>query len=295
VKEITTAKREPDITKSTVTFALSTKLFTGIKVINSVADELAKKHKGDAEALRGQAAALTRGDRLSVQRIALEARKFLRDYSVTWDDKGTRLVSAKNFQLVNDKLTSYQQQFTKAVKTLAKKFGELQKTAKQRVGDLFVEIDFPVSPDDFASRYLFEYKVDVLSEQDSQFIKLVGLNRVSEQEFKLKRDAQRDGQVKQVQQEVVDRINAEVKKIAEVLGKTDAIFRDSLIGNLRNLAEIAPSLNVARNPEIDKLIEQAAKLGQAATPEQVRKDDKVRARVAKEADEFSKKLAGVKI
>lgn len=59
---------------------------------------------------------------------------------------------------------------------------------------------------------------------------------------------------RQASEQVMARVLDCVHRIASKLSDPDAIFRDTLIGNLRDILIIAPELNIANNPRITDLI-----------------------------------------
>lgn len=59
---------------------------------------------------------------------------------------------------------------------------------------------------------------------------------------------------RQASEQVMARVLDCVHRIAAKLSDPDAIFRDTLIGNLRDILIIAPELNIANNPRITDLI-----------------------------------------
>ena len=59
---------------------------------------------------------------------------------------------------------------------------------------------------------------------------------------------------RQASEQVMARVLDCVHRIAAKLSDPDAIFRDTLIGNLRDILTIAPELNIANNPRITDLI-----------------------------------------
>ena len=284
------SKGTADITRKCVTFKLNMKLYTGQKTIASLSEEIAKKHGGIADAATGTMKAMDREDRLSVQRVTLKARKFLNDHSLTWDDNGTRLVNATDYQTVHDTLTEYQNEFNKAVKSLKARWDELRKRGKERVGDLFSDIKFPESAAAFGNEYSYEFVVGHL-ESNSADVRIVGLTKDQTDQFRAQEQAQYEVKLAAVKQEIVDRIDDVIGKLAATLGKKDAIFRDSLIKNVEALAEIAPSLNVTNDKAVDKAIAHMKELAKAK-PDELRKDAPKREALAKKAKDVKDALTG---
>ena len=88
------------------------------------------------------------------------------------------------------------------------------------------------------------------------------------------------------------RLAAAVKHAAEKLSDPKAIFRDSLVENISELAELIPQLNFKGDPELDALAKEAARRLAGIDPETLRNDLKVRGRVAGEAGELLGAITG---
>lgn len=256
-----TSTGTPNLAKSCVVFKLNIKLYTGNKTIALLGEEIARKHGGEADAMKGSTSALDKEDRLSIQRISLNARAYLKENSLTWDDNGARLVEARNYQAVYDKLTHYKRAFDAAVKKCAGRWDELRDRAKERVGDLFDYVQFPASKEAFASEYSFEFTPELLSDS-SQDIRIAGLNKDQAAQFSALAEKKYEKRVEAVKIELVRRIEKVVLNVSEAMKEEGKIFRDSLFENVKTLAEIGPSLNVTRDPKIAKALDSLKKLGE---------------------------------
>jgi hypothetical protein len=80
----------------------------------------------------------------------------------------------------------------------------------------------------------------------------------------------------------VDRLRKVVSSIIEKCSSPDAIFRDSLIGNARELCNVLTRLNVTDDPILETLRQQTETLSMVE-PETLRRNDDVRAETAKQA------------
>jgi hypothetical protein len=81
-----------------------------------------------------------------------------------------------------------------------------------------------------------------------------------------------------------------VRKMAQTLQDPNAVFRDSLVANIREVVNVIPELNILNDP---KLTEMAAKVRDALVidPEELRDNAYQRAECAKRADELSEMLS----
>ena len=101
----------------------------------------------------------------------------------------------------------------------------------------------------------------------------------------------------EAQKELLRRIIEPVQRMAEKLaeppkeGKDSPVFRDSLVGNVREIAALAPKLNLSGDAEIDGCCASIALALGKADPDSLRKDKGLRASVAGDAACMVKRLS----
>jgi predicted secreted Zn-dependent protease len=76
------------------------------------------------------------------------------------------------------------------------------------------------------------------------------------------------------------------------LSTPDAVFRDSLVGNIEELVELIPGLNVLDDPKIEAVRQEVIKKLTPYTPKEIRKDPELREDLAGEAKAIVDKMAG---
>lgn len=100
--------------------------------------------------------------------------------------------------------------------------------------------------------------------------------------------------MQEAQKELMKRLIAPVRAMAEKLGNSDAIFRDTLVGNLKEIAALGPKLNLSGDPAVDAFCKEIAILG-TADPEVLRTDKGTRNNTHERAADLLKRLSGYKI
>lgn len=108
-------------------------------------------------------------------------------------------------------------------------------------------------------------------------------------------DAMQEG-MRELMKRLIEPVQAMASKLSEQpkSGKDDVIFRDSLIGNVKEIAELAPKLNISGDPQIDAFAKEMAALASYA-PDKLRKDKTTRSQAAKAASDMLDKLSGYKL
>ena len=93
--------------------------------------------------------------------------------------------------------------------------------------------------------------------------------------------------------DVWQRLYTVVQKAHEKLADPDAIFRDSLIENVKELCHILPRLNVADDEQLESLrLDALVKVG-AVKPDALRLDPDLRSKKAAEAKAIMDKMSGL--
>jgi hypothetical protein len=105
---------------------------------------------------------------------------------------------------------------------------------------------------------------------------------------------------KEARREVMRRMIAPLRAMAAKLyepapeGKESPIFRDSLVGNVKDIVELAPKLNITGDAQIDDFVKEMDGLTRY-TPEMLRVSGDTRSAVAVKSEELLKRLEGYRI
>lgn len=104
------------------------------------------------------------------------------------------------------------------------------------------------------------------------------------------RDAAREAQ-----SEVLKRVLEPVKHMAETLGKDKPRIYDTLITNIKDICRIAPALNLADDPELNKIVGEVASECTKYTAEELRDNKSVQDKARAAAEAMVKRLSGYKL
>jgi hypothetical protein len=74
--------------------------------------------------------------------------------------------------------------------------------------------------------------------------------------------------------------------MAERLSNADAIFRDTLTGNIQSLCDVLKSLNITEDPELEAMRKRIDEKLTGYNPDSLRKGRNIRMEVAKEAQDI---------
>lgn len=182
-----------------------------------------------------------------ISKIGGEARRYLEDVTLPWDDAGNRLLPNEKAIEVVAKLTEFEQAYLEAVDAFVLEYPVLRAQALSNLGDLGDDEDYP-QPD--TVRHKFSFRLSFTPVPNNFSDVRTGL---TEGQVDILREHY-DGQAKR---QMTDALSAAWKRLRENLeaysdrlrekddgsGKVQ-IFRDSMVENLRNTVAILRPLNV---------------------------------------------------
>jgi hypothetical protein len=211
------------------------------------------------------------------QKAAGAARKFYYKETLPWTDNGDRILTATNYYRFMKEYQRLKAAFDKASEMFIKEYHTLKAEAKYRLQGMFKDDDYP---DVLIVRAKFKMKIGVLP-----------INNV--EDFRLKVNAEEVRNLRsQIEQEITFRVNEANKslwvrvkegvgRVVEKLSQEDAVFRNSLIGNLEELIDLIPRLNFTDDEELEHIVEEIKPL--IVDPDDLRDNPHLRNQKAEEA------------
>ena len=217
-------------------------------------------------------------------------RQTHRMLSLPWDDDA-RILAAGNFTHYTAQMRIGRLSVEGAAKKLAENFPEWVKEAATRLGSMYNAGDYPTA-DEVRKRFIVDVELKPVPEAGDFRTKL------SEATVKaVTKDIERrsNERVKRAMNDVFERVIDVTSKMGEKLrnyeGKTgqEGTFRDSLVTNVIELANLMPALNIVGDQRLDDLSKQLLAECGANSPELLRSDSKLRKQTAMAAEKLAKK------
>lgn len=196
--------------------------------------------------------------------------------TLAWSDDGWRLLPIKNYQEYTDLVRKGFHEADTLLTSFCADYPSMRIEAQRILNGMYQDTDYP---SDIRSKYSWgiEY-APVPCGTDFRVTLAAGeieaiAARTEERVKQAFSDAQADA---------VKRLAECLARIHERLALPDAIFRDSLIGNARELCDILTRLNLADDPQLETLRRQTELLA-ASEPQTIRDNPDVRVDVASQA------------
>jgi len=272
--------------------------WSGRKYDRRVSDMVAEEYGAKPESGRYNKCLVAKDAIGKVQNIAVLARNFHYENTLPWTDEGSRILPVKNFDNYSNKLRKYRSQYEDAVQEFCEIYPTLKSQAKDDLGELYNPDDYP-SPADIPGKFDFRINISPLPVSDDFRVALneEDVSKIKDEIEERLKDAQ-DKALKDLWHRLYDVVD----KVANRLSEPDRInkkgeikppvFRKSLIGNVVELVELLPKLNVTDDPRLEELRKEVEKKLAGVVPADLREDSEYRKQTAQEAKEILNKMSG---
>jgi hypothetical protein len=210
--------------------------------------------------------------------------------SLLFPEPGVRLIRQDRIERFNERMQELREELDEAVWRLDEHFAELKSAARQRLGRLFNEADYPDS-----LRNLFAVTWDFPSVEPPPYLQELN-PALYEQECH--RVQQRfDEAVKLAEEAFIVELAKLVSHLTERLSGTEdskpKVFRDSAMGNLTEFFQRFRELNVRSSEQLDNLVADAQRIIRGVEPQTLRDDAGLRQHVATEMSRVQSVLDGM--
>lgn len=263
--------------------SLSISQWTARKHDKKVTDEVNRQHNASNDAGRYNKLLASKEHTEAIGKVASKARNFHYDNTLPWGDNNERLLPAKNYFDYVTEMNKLKSEFEHTCNDFFANYDLVINEARVRLNGMFNERDYP-SRSEISEKFRFktvfmpvpetDFRVHLKDEEVESLRKQVGLeveNRLA--------DAVKD---------IWERIKDHLRHMKDRLSDQNAVFRDSLFDNLRELINLLPRLNVTNDQSINGACNDMVKL--LVDPDSVRNNVSLRAQKADEVDQLLNKF-----
>lgn len=271
--------------------------WTARKLDRRVTDEVNRSH-GAAEDAGRYNKLLVEANRLEeITGLVSQIRKLHYTMTKPWCDEGLRILPNVLHEKFAAEYRTLERKFNRAVDAFCRDFSKFVEERKVALNGLFNEDDYP-TPENIRSKFKLairhfpipeasDFRCDVLDEDTIADIK----RELTETSETVLQDAMKD---------TFEQITTVVGHMAEKLkgytnkgGKVQNIFRDSLVENVRQLADLLPAFNLTNDPALDQIAKRIKTELCVEDAKTLRENSKTRKVVQKSADDILKDVSAL--
>jgi len=268
---------------------LSISTWSARKFDRAISDEIAAQHNAARDAVRANKSLIQGDTYKALIRAAQAARTAHYFHTLAWSDEGWRLLPTSNHTAYTDELRALQGQFQTALAEFVRDYPRLQEIARARLNGMYKDSDYP-HPAAIADRFRIsteftpvpaagDFRLDELTADELQRVEQSVTNRVEQATADAVADAWR-------------RLHEVVRAMRERLAQPDAVFRDSLVNNARDVVEVLGRLNVTRDSSLEAMRAKVAADLTQYEPQELRDAPAIREQTAARADEILTAMQG---
>lgn len=275
------------ISRKAMLAGVTIKQWSGRKLDRKVTDDTNRDHGAAADAGRYNKALLSRDALAKIVAVANRARAEHYSRTLPWADNGARILSSVAYLEFGKVMRELRQEFEAAVSEFLAGYPDYVEAAKARLNGMFDAADYPPA-DEIRRRFGFD--VSIFPMPDAADFR-VDVADAEADRIRADIQARTDQAIRDAMADVFTRISLTVGNMAEKLaasretakGEAAAIFRDSLVENVRELVALLPGLNITGDAMLASLADRMARDLCRHDAEALREDAGARQDVAKAA------------
>lgn len=267
--------------------ALNISQWTAKKISKKGTEEICQKHNTNSSWAKANKTLVADEELKKIASIANEARTYHYSMTLPWSDSGQRILPAKAYFDYTQAMYSFSNQFFSQVDSFTMIYPDLKEEARKMLNGLFEEKDYPDSLN-IRKKYKFETVIDPMPEAGDFRVSLTDADTAR---IKAEIEERTNERVREAMTDLWTRLFEVVTHIREKLSQPDAIFRDTLIDNARDLCKILPKLNIGNDQKLESLSERVRTEIALLSPEILRNNKDVRKETAQKADEIFNLMA----
>lgn len=267
------------ITDKAMIAKLSISQWTARRFDKAVSRQAATAAKASNDAGRFNKLLIPKEALADIARVVNSARAYYYASTLPWDDFGGRILPSVSFMAYSEEMRKFQRMFNHAVDAFTRAYPSVRDAAQARLGAMYCAADYP-TVHAIAGKFLFAHYVEPIpSAGDFR----VALSESVRRAIKADLDAKLRQRLHAATCDVFRRLADVVEKFRAKTAVPDAVFRDSLLGNVRELVEAIPALNIAEDAELTRVAKNVRRLIADCSVSDLRKDSGVRKRAADDA------------
>lgn len=286
-----------ELTNKALLVSLNISSWKATRHDKKISADVAAQHNTTTDAGRYQKALLAKGALETITKAENAARVFHRENTLPWLDDGKRILPVSNYYAYIAEMGALRGAFESAVRAFILDYPALVEDARARLNGMFNESDYPVTSR-IADKFGFAFPVDPLPALDDF---RVALGSEEESRIRAEYGKRADLGVNAAMSELWERVATAVGHMADRLasytvddatGKVTNYFRDSLVENIKELADLIPRLNLTGDANLTAIGQRMAAELAKHQPDTLRNSEKARSETRKAAEAMLADLAG---
>ena len=244
--------------------------------------EVCEKNKAEKGAANVFVQLVPKGDLKSIQNAAFKAKKVWHRYTLPWIDDGVGILAAKCYERCEKEMNQAIEYFNQTVDDFLIRYPEIVKNSPPHLGELLRNNPLP-NIEELKAKFRIEVSYQPVP-QASDFRVSLNDNAINEIRRNITNSVNNATQFAITS--LYDELFRLVSKIKDTTAVKDKIFRDSLIGNLKEFCEMIPDLNIMKDERLNTLCRECKQQLTSIDPQDLRDNNRIRKQTSEKADKI---------
>jgi hypothetical protein len=237
---------------------LSVSAWTARKFDRSATEETIKSADATADAGRFNKLLVEKSALAPLEKIAGSARNAHYSLTMPWSDSGARLLPAAVYLDYQAKMRAFREDYAAAVEVFVTGYEAHKEAARKQLGNLFKDSDYPTLGD-VRRRFGMSVAIDPVPAGEDFRVSLGDAQAAMiRAEIEQRAASQLESAMRDLYQRVADVTGRMAERLTaykpgEKGQRAEGTFKDSLVGNVRELAALLPALNVTGDPRLNAI------------------------------------------
>ena len=275
------------LSERAVLVKLSSTSWRGKKQDKAVAQEIAQKYDINPRVGKYQKRLLKSDALQRFHDNVRNARAFHNMRTLPWLDEGMRILPSKLFMEYSGEVRNFIATSENCRDEFVAEYEDCKAQAKQELKGLFKESEYPPA-NRIAGRFSLSLGVYPIPEAGDFRVKL---GVVQQNQIKKELTEQLQAVERQAMEDVWHRVYAMLEKLHDTFANDKRIYKSTL-AHAEELINLLPKLNIADDPQLNKLGQEIKLKVLSTNIETLKGDDTVRKETARKADKILKAMSG---
>jgi hypothetical protein len=266
---------------------LSIGQWTARKLDKTATREVSQNHNSSEDWGRYNKSLVAKDSLKAIQQAANAARTFHYENTLPWNDQGGRILPAAHYLAYSEKMRQFKEAFFSEVSLLLSNYPYLIQEAQRNLNGLFNQEEYPEAS---AIESKFSFEIDILPIPSGDDFR-VSLDAEQTAAIKSEIETRLQKSTETAMRDLWQRLHEAVSHMADKLSQPDAIFKNSLVGNVSDICNLLPKLNITDDANLETMRQEVLSRLTTETPDRLRNCAAARAQAAADAKAIADKMA----
>ena len=231
---------------------------------------------GDMDWVKGKKLLVSADSLSPIKSIVARTRSYLKKYVLPFPIQGLILVSKENISRIDQRLETVRREFWEKVNGFGEKYDEKIAQARQNLGDLFSEADYPI---DVFSKFKFEWRFLTLEVPKKATVLSPEVYQREKAKFEQMMEETRELAMLALREEFQEIVAHMIERLTGEKDGKPKIFKNSMLRNLNEFLDGFQNRDLFDDSELRGIVSQAKAIINGTSPEDLRNNEWLRERV----------------